>query len=189
MGQGQIRVPNKGRWAHDNIKLLHSMILAFFANSTIFPHLENDFVVFQISMIFPWRWKPWASEFKNILNQLLDNQSHFNCWIKKFVNQDTLIPMSAASPSNGWASGNQASLPSGWVLGKHLMIVWWLGGRLASAPHKLHLVYIEKIPLWPFAQPLPEERLWGLVVLGLPSKIWKVKVPWCPKRSQNLLEG
>ncbi len=23
MGQGQIRVPNKGRWAHDNIKLLH----------------------------------------------------------------------------------------------------------------------------------------------------------------------
>ncbi len=23
VGQGQIRVPNKGRWAHDNIKLLH----------------------------------------------------------------------------------------------------------------------------------------------------------------------
>ncbi len=23
MGQGQIRVPNKGRWAHDNVKLLH----------------------------------------------------------------------------------------------------------------------------------------------------------------------
>ena len=23
MGQGQIRVPNKGRWAHNNVKLLH----------------------------------------------------------------------------------------------------------------------------------------------------------------------
>ena len=23
MGHGQIRVPNKGRWAHDNVKLLH----------------------------------------------------------------------------------------------------------------------------------------------------------------------
>ncbi len=23
MGQGQIGVPNKGRWAHDNVKLLH----------------------------------------------------------------------------------------------------------------------------------------------------------------------
>ncbi len=23
MGQGQIGVPNKGRWVHDNIKLLH----------------------------------------------------------------------------------------------------------------------------------------------------------------------
>ena len=24
MGQGLIRVPNKGRWAHNNVKLLHS---------------------------------------------------------------------------------------------------------------------------------------------------------------------
>ncbi len=23
VGQGQMRVPNKGRWAHDNVKLLH----------------------------------------------------------------------------------------------------------------------------------------------------------------------
>ncbi len=26
VGQGQIRVPNKGRWAHDNVKLLHYFI-------------------------------------------------------------------------------------------------------------------------------------------------------------------
>ncbi len=26
MGQGQIRVPYKGRWAHDNVKLLHCII-------------------------------------------------------------------------------------------------------------------------------------------------------------------
>ncbi len=27
MGQGQIRVPNKGRWAHDNVKLLHFLFV------------------------------------------------------------------------------------------------------------------------------------------------------------------
>ncbi len=26
VGQGQIRVPDKGRWAHDNVKLLHFLI-------------------------------------------------------------------------------------------------------------------------------------------------------------------
>ncbi len=29
MGQGQIRVPNKGRWAHNNVKLLHCFLFLF----------------------------------------------------------------------------------------------------------------------------------------------------------------
>ncbi len=33
VGQGQIRVPNKGRWAHDNVKLLHlSVVLALYSS-------------------------------------------------------------------------------------------------------------------------------------------------------------
>ncbi len=35
MGQGQIRVPNKGRWAQDNVKLLHFMFCHQFSNEII----------------------------------------------------------------------------------------------------------------------------------------------------------
>ncbi len=35
VGQGQIRVPNKGRWAHNNVKLLH---LLFVPGSFSFLH-------------------------------------------------------------------------------------------------------------------------------------------------------
>ena len=30
MGQGQIGIPNKGRWAHDNVKLLHYIFRVLF---------------------------------------------------------------------------------------------------------------------------------------------------------------
>ncbi len=30
INQGQVRVPNKGRWAHDNVKLLHFLIMSPF---------------------------------------------------------------------------------------------------------------------------------------------------------------
>ncbi len=45
MDQGQIRVPNKGRWAHDNVKLLHSLlvvqgILKIINLGLLFPHCQ-----------------------------------------------------------------------------------------------------------------------------------------------------
>ncbi len=37
-GQGQIRVPKKGRWAHDNVKLLHLLLLL----DSSLSHLVSD---------------------------------------------------------------------------------------------------------------------------------------------------
>ncbi len=42
MGQGQKRVPNKGRWAHDNVKLLHLVIICYGHNSFIADGLNED---------------------------------------------------------------------------------------------------------------------------------------------------